>query len=334
MSTYKVHGMHCASCAAIIEKTLYKQDGVKSASVSYGSETTQIEYDKEKTTLEDLSLTLDKYGYSLTEISTQNEGSKKENPELAALRRNTLISIPLVFVAIVAMAWEILGTHLKYISPFPSEYMLPMRVMMFVAATYMLFFVGRRHLVGIARFVRYRVANMDTLVGLGTSAAYFYSITIMFFAIPLSKYFDTSVVYFDATIIVIGLITLGSYLEMRAKSHTSDTLKKLIGLQEKTACIVRSGAEQTVPVGTVVVGDTVVVKPGMRLPVDGTVLGGSSNIDESMLTGEPLPVFRDAGSDVSAGTVNTTGSFTMQATSVGADTLLAHIVQLVSDAQG
>lgn len=335
MAIYKVEGMHCASCASIIEKTLKKEEGVRSVEANFGSETARIDFDTDKTSLTTLSSALSKYGYTLKDEVGEDHGHTHEhtNTELSALRRDTYISIPLVILGVLVMGWEILGAHTTFVPMFPEMWMMPMRYIMLVAATVMLFVVGHRYLAGVGRFLRHGAANMDTLVGIGTSAAYFYSLIITIFATQLSAYLDTSLVYFDATIVVIGLITLGKYLEARAKSHTSDALKKLIGLQEKTAIVVRDGKEITVPISEVAVGDVVLVKPGMRLPVDGTIVEGNSNIDESMLTGEPIPVFREAGGLVRAGTVNTTGSFKMKADSIGKDTLLAHIVALVGDAQ-
>lgn len=333
MTTYHVHGMHCASCAAIIEKSLTAETGVRSARASYGSETVQVEFDEGATSLEALSASLAKYGYSLSEVNTSLEKHSNEDA-LGILRKNVRISVPLVVVTVLIMVWEILGAYTSAVPHFPESWMLMVRYFMLIAATFMLFVVGRRYLIGVGRFVRYGSANMDTLVGLGTGAAYFYSLTIVLFETALSPYIDTTIIYFDATIVVIGLITLGKYLEIRAKSHTNEALKKLIGLQEKTAIVLRDNREVVVPISAVMIGDMVLVKPGMRLPVDGVVCVGHSSIDESMLTGEPLPVYRAVGDMVRAGTVNTTGSFTMRADSVGADTLLAHIVQLVSDAQG
>ncbi len=330
MNIYKIKGMHCASCAAIIEKTLGKEAGVKSVSVSYGSETAQVDFDQNKTSVETLSEALNKYGYSLL----TEDSAVTENEELVELRQHTKVSLVLVAGAVVMMIVEMFGPHTNLIPMLPEEWMMPMRYVMLVAATYMLLVVGRRYLAGVSRFVRHHVANMDTLVGLGTSAAYIYSLAITLFPAQLAPYIGSDAIYFDATIVVIGLITLGKYLEIVAKSHTSDALKKLIGLQEKTAVVLRDGKEVTIPISGVVVGDQVVIKPGMRLPVDGTIVEGGSEIDEAMLTGEPIPVFRTKDQAVRAGTVNTTGSFIMRADSVGADTLLAHIVQLVANAQG
>ncbi len=331
MTTYTINGMHCASCASVIESTLRKVPGVTSATASFGSETAQIEFDTDKTSLAALSEVLVPLGYSL---STRTEVQEQTSEEERQLYLHTVTGMPLVAIATIGMGWEILGETLRLIPRVPEMLMMPMRLVLLIAATYMLFVVGRRYLAGVARFARYRKANMDTLVGLGTGAAYLYSLIVTVFAVPLAPYLDTSVTYFDATIVVIGLITLGKYLEVRAKAHTKDALKKLVGLQEKSALVIRDGQETLRPISEVLVGDTVVIKPGSRIPVDGTVLEGTSNIDESMLTGEPVPVFREPGSTVRAGTMNTTGAFLMRVDGIGSDTLLARIVQLVSDAQG
>jgi P-type Cu+ transporter len=332
MKTYTVTGMHCASCANVIEKTLSNVEGVSSVSVQYASETARIDFDDSKISVAELSALLSKFGYALHE-KKNNETDTALQEELARLYREVRVSVPLVILAILVMVWDMFGMYIRFVPDLQGTLMLVVRYVMLLAATYMLFSVGGRYVNGVMKFFWYRVANMDTLVGLGTSAAYVYSLVVTLFAGPLQSYIDTSVVYFDATIVVIGLVTLGKYLELRAKSHTSDALKKLIGLQEKTAIVVRNDLEYTVPIHEVVVGDIVLVQPGMRLPVDGTIVTGTTNIDESMLTGEPVPVYCESGSMVKAGTVNTTGFFSMRADSVGNDTLLAHIVSLVSDAQ-
>lgn len=340
MKTYTVHGMHCASCSAIIEKALRKEKGVRTVSVSYAAESAQIDFDSEETSIENLSSVVSKYGYSLSDSDEEvkhkhgHEHESETEGGLKELQRDTAVSIPMVIFTVLVMLWETVGVSTGVVPEIGEVWMSSIRYLMFAIATYMLFVVGKRYLEGVVRFIRHHVANMDTLVGLGVGAAYFYSLVVVIFTQPLSQYIDTSIVYFDATIVVIGLITLGKYLEVRAKAQTSIALKKLIGLQEKTAVVVRDGKEMVVPISNVIVGDVVLVKPGARLPVDGTVVDGSSYVDESMLTGEPVPVFREVGSLVRAGTVNTTGSFTMRAESVGADTLLSHIVHLVRDAQG
>jgi Cu2+-exporting ATPase/Cu+-exporting ATPase len=175
---------------------------------------------------------------------------------------------------------------------------------------------------------------MDTLIGIGTGAAFIYSFILGAFAGPLSGFLDVNQTYYDATIVVITFITLGKYLEAKAKLKTGDAIQKLLGLQAKTALVVRDGREIETPLEQIVAGDCIVVKPGGKIPVDGEILEGASFIDESMLTGEPVPVEKKAGDTVAAGTVNTTGAFTFKATKVGAETLLAHIIKQVEQAQG
>ncbi|NBS68655.1 cadmium-translocating P-type ATPase [bacterium] len=201
-------------------------------------------------------------------------------------------------------------------------------------ATYILFVTGTSYLQGFWRFIRRGVADMDTLVGLGTVAAYVYSFILSAFEEVLAPYVDVTATYYDVTIVVIGLITLGKYLEVRAKQKTGAAIKKLLGLQVKTAVVIRGGKEETLPIDQVQKGDVVLVKPGMKVPVDGEITEGSSFVDESMLTGEPVPVEKKIGAKVSAGTMNTMGSFYLRATGVGSETLLSHIIQLVQDAQG
>jgi Cu2+-exporting ATPase/Cu+-exporting ATPase len=231
------------------------------------------------------------------------------------------------------MGWDILA---KYgIVPEMSEtlyeffhHLLP------IFATYMLFAVGTPYLRGLWMFFRRGVADMDTLVGLGTMTAFLYSFALAAFEAPLAPYLDVSATYYDVTIVVIGLITLGKYFEARAKQKTGSAIKKLMGLQVKTAVVLRNGKEETLSIDQVQKGDLVLIKPGMKIPVDGIIAEGTSFLDEAMLTGEPLPVEKKEGDKVSAGTMNTTGAFTMQATGVGSETLLARIIALVAEAQG
>lgn len=175
---------------------------------------------------------------------------------------------------------------------------------------------------------------MDSLVGIGTLVAFLYSFIITAFEMPLKNFLNTEHTYYDVVIIVIGLITLGKYLEARAKSHTSDAIKKLINLQAKTARVIRDGKEVDVPIEEVKIGDHLRVRPGEKIPVDGVITEGESSIDESMVTGESLPVEKDVHARVIGATMNKSGSFVMQATKVGKDTMLSQIVKLVEDAQG
>ncbi|MEK9156850.1 MAG: heavy metal translocating P-type ATPase [Patescibacteria group bacterium] len=346
MDQIKAHisGMHCASCVSRIEKKIGSQIGVQSVSVNLATEEARITLDATQTDVQKLSKSIEPLGYTLhpqeheqqttdKHASGGHDHTKTSAQETETLRKKVFISIPLVIFAAGMMLWEILA---KYgVLPMFSEtleeffhHLLP------IFATYMLFTVGTPYLRGLWMFFRRGVADMDTLIGLGTVAAFLYSFVLSAFEEPLSRYLDVSATYYDVTIVVIGLITLGKYLEARAKAKTGDAIKQLLSFQVKTATIVRDGMEQTLPVDQVQKGDIVLVKPGMKVPVDGVIAEGSSYLDESMLTGEPVPTEKQPGDKVSAGTLNTTGAFTMTATGVGSETLLAHIIAMVSDAQG
>jgi len=201
-------------------------------------------------------------------------------------------------------------------------------------ATYMMFVVGRPYIAGVIRFVKRGRADMDTLVGIGTLVAYIYSFILTAFESQLMSIIDTEHTYYEITVVVIGLITLGKFLEERAKSHTSSALSQLIGLQAKDAHVIRDGKEITLSLDQVLVGDVLRVRPGEKIPVDGVITEGSSSVDESMITGESIPVDKIVGSQVIGATLNTTGTFLMSAKKIGTDTLLARITQMVEDAQG
>jgi Cu2+-exporting ATPase/Cu+-exporting ATPase len=203
-----------------------------------------------------------------------------------------------------------------------------------IFATYTLFVVGKPYLLGLFRFFRYGKANMDTLIGLGTLAAFLYSFVVSAFENVLRPYLDVEMSYYDVTIVVIAFVALGKFLEMRSKLKTGDAIQALLTLQAKTALVIRDGKEIELSLDQVVHGDVLIVKPAGKIPVDGVVLEGSSFVDESMITGEPIPVEKLIGSSVVSGTMNTTGSFTMKATKIGSETMLARIIQMVEDAQG
>lgn len=244
-----------------------------------------------------------------------------------SLKENTIISLVMISISVVIMIWELVFPMSYTISEF-FHHLLPLM------ATFMMFVVGRPYLSGLWRFIKYRRADMDSLVGIGTLVAFLYSFIITAFEMPLKNFLNTEHTYYDVVIIVIGLITLGKYLEARAKSHTSDAIKKLINLQAKTARVIRDGKEVDVPIEEVKIGDHLRVRPGEKIPVDGVITEGESSIDESMVTGESLPVEKDVHARVIGATMNKSGSFVMQATKVGKDTMLSQIVKLVEDAQG
>ncbi len=339
-----VSGMHCASCVNRIEKTLAKQPGVQDVSVNFATQEVRMNMDEHLHTLESLSKTIEPFGYTLHQSVAVHEGSQPSSSEhdharasqeeVKQLRQRVSLSMPLVVFTAAVMVWEIFSTTLTFFPPMNEVIEEFFHHLFPIIATYMLFVVGKPYLRGLWMFIRRGVADMDSLVGLGTVAAFLYSFVLSAFEGVLAPYIDVSTMYYDVTIVVIGLITLGKYFESRAKMRTGSAIKALLNLQVKTAIIVRDGKEQELPLDQVQKGDRVIIKPGMKIPVDGIIEDGHSYLDESMLTGESIAVAKQQGDRVRAGTINTTGSFIMEATGVGSETLLAHIIALVSDAQG
>lgn len=345
---FKIKGMHCASCASIIEKALKKEAGVESVEVSYGTESAKVSFDADKTSPQALSKQIEPLGYSL-EIPTAesmgmsadehaahlgiNQSKAEKLKEIAEMRTKVLSMIPLAIFSVCVMGWDILAqfhvlTPPTYVLKEFFHHLLP------IFATYALFVVGKPYLLGVSRFLRHGKANMDTLIGIGTSAAFLYSVLVTSLEETLRPYVNVDQTYYDVTIIVITFIALGKFLEARAKIKTGDAIEKLLNLQAKTALVIRDGKEQEVPAQQVVVGDVIVVKPGASIPVDGVITEGTSFIDESMVTGEPMPVEKSVGGTVVAGTMNTSGAFLFKATKVGSETLLAKIIKMVEEAQG
>jgi Cu2+-exporting ATPase/Cu+-exporting ATPase len=346
--TYKVKGMHCASCSAIIEKTFKKIEGVHSVEVNYGTETAKIAYDEAKTNSRHLSQKIEPLGYSLLLPTAEEMGmsanehsahlginqSKKEKlAESANIRIKVISALPLAAFSIFVMGWDILA-QFQLVMPASATLKEFFHHLLPLMATYVLFVVGRPYLLGFYRFVRYGKANMDTLIGIGTSVAYLYSFIITAFEEPLRQFINVEHSYYDVTIVVITFIALGKYLEAQSKLKTGDAIEKLLSLQAKTAFVIRSGKEEEIPIEQVVHGDSIVIKPGTKIPVDGKIIDGASFVDESMVSGEPMPVEKKVGDGVVSGTINTTGSFIFRATKVGSETLLAHIIKMVGEAQG
>lgn len=322
--------------------------GVHSAQVNYGTETAKVSFDDSKVSAEELSQKIEPLGYALVLPTAEEMGmspdehaghlglnqSKKEKlAELSAMKGNVVSAIPLTLFSIFVMGWEILSPF-KMIPDIPYVWREFFHHVLPLMATYMLFVVGKPYLLGVYRFFRYGKANMDTLIGIGTAVAYIYSFVVTAFEEPLRQFIDVEHTYYDVTIVVIAFITLGKYLEVRSKLKTGDAIEKLLNLQAKTALVIREGKEQEIPVSQVVHGDLIVVKPAGKIPVDGVLTVGASFVDESMVSGEPVPVEKNIGDSVVAGTINTTGAFTFRATKVGAETLLAQIIQMVQEAQG
>lgn len=347
--TYNVKGMHCASCSSVIEKTFKKVDGVHSAEVNYGTEKAKISFDPTKTNPHELSKHIEPLGYSLHVPASAeemgmsasehaahlglNQSKKEKLAEVADMKTKVLSAVPLALFAAFVMGADILSEYgvvpeMGYTLKEFSHHLLP------IFATYTLFVVGKPYLLGFYRFLRYGKANMDTLIGIGTVAAFLYSFAVSAFEDVLRPFINVEYQYYDVTIVVITFIALGKYLEARSKIKTGDAIEKLLNLQAKMALVVRDGNEVEVAVNEVKHGDLIIVKPGAKIPVDGVLTEGSSFIDESMVSGEPMPSQKKIGDNVVSGTINTSGAFTFQATKIGSETLLSQIIKMVEDAQG
>ena len=346
--TYRVKGMHCASCASIIERTVKKIEGVENIAVNNGTENAKISFDSSKTSPDSFNKKLEPLGYSLvvptaegrsmnanehTEHLGLNQSKQEKLAEIKEMKTKVISAIPLAIFSVFVMGWEILAKYnaVSQMSFTVQEFFHHLLPLM---ATYVLFVVGRPYLLGFYRFLRYGKANMDTLIGIGTVAAYLYSFAVTAFEDVLKPFINIENTYYDVTIIVITFIALGKYLEVRSKLKTGDAIEKLLNLQAKTALVIRDGKEMEISVNEVKHGDLIIVKPGAKIPVDGIITEGSSFVDESMVTGEPMPAKKKIGDNIVAGTINTRGAFTFKATKIGAETLLAHIIKMVEEAQG
>jgi P-type Cu+ transporter len=332
----KLRGMSCASCANSIEQAICNVPGVSESSVNFGAEQATVTYDPQKTNLEDIQRAVEEAGYSAFSLQEQELVTGEDDVEKAArlresrdLRRKVLtggvISIILVLGSLSAMT----GIKLPLI---PSWLSNPWLQLILTAPVQ--FWCGYSFYVNTWKALKRHAATMDTLIALGTSAAYFYSVFATLFPQFLINQGLMPEVYYETAAIVITLILLGRLFENRARGQTSEAIRSLIGLQARDARIIRNGQEMEVPIQEVQINDVVVVRPGEKVPVDGEIVDGSSTLDESMVTGESVPVKKQAGDEVIGATINKTGSFRFRATRVGKDTFLAQIVKLVQQAQG
>ena len=314
--------MSCAVCAGNVESTVQALSGVEKASVNFAAGTLTVTYNPSVITLEVMQAAVQAAGYDLIVEAEDPVAMQEEKARMhyKILRRNTIgawtLSIPLALLGMVFM-------HV----PFGNW------IMMVLALAIMIFF-GRSFYVNGVRHALKGKANMDTLVALSTSIAFLFSLfNTLCPGFWLGKGLEPHV-YYEASGVIIAFVLLGKLMEERAKNSTSSAIKGLMGLQPKTARLVTDGREEEVPISNLQVGNVVSVRPGEKIPVDGTLLQGNSSVDESMLSGEPIPVEKNAGDRVLAGTINQKGAFTMEATSVGGTTVLAQIVQMVQSAQG
>lgn len=368
-SKYDVKGMHCASCASIIKRKLTKLPGIESASVNLATETAEVKSSKD-ISLSTLNAEISPLGYELIDSSsgvgsrdldsstmvgmTSSDTTDPKSPhfghdmgpvssgankkaeklaELEKLRQKTFFVMPISIVIFTLMIWDLLAKQFGLLPALPLSMMAFNRIS-FILALPIMFWVGQPYIQGFLRFLKYKVANMDTLVGIGTLVAFTYSSILLLFP-EINLYLKAPEgLYFDVTIVVIGFITFGKYLEARSKLKTGQAIEKLLGLQAKTALVIRNGVEVEIEASELVVGDIVIVKPGVKIPIDGEIIKGDSSVDESMLTGEPLPVDKIVGDKVIGGTINKQGMFHFRATVVGEGTMLSQIIKMVESAQG
>ncbi|MBU2497164.1 MAG: heavy metal translocating P-type ATPase [Nanoarchaeota archaeon] len=323
--TIPILGMHCASCAQKIESTLKKLNGIIKANVNFATERATVEFDETINNKNEINNVIEQLGYRVIKESYHeaekivDKEKQQREKEIRTLKSlfilALLLSIP---IFLIAMPFEWLNIEIPY-----------KNIILLLLTTPVQFVVGYRFYRGAFLALKSKTANMDTLIAIGTSAAYFYSLFVVFFPNILGNN-----VYFETSAIIITFIILGKWLEAVTKGRASEAIKKLIGLQPKNAIVIRGNKEIQIPIKDVVVGDIIVVKPGQKIPVDGIVIDGISSVDESMITGESIPVEKKEGDIVIGATINKHGSFKFKATKVGKDTVLNQIIKLVEEAQG
>lgn len=321
---FPVLGMSCAACASSAESIVSQQEGVKEALVNFATGSLTVEYDTKITSVDKLQLALQSGGYDLL---LENESDQQEALEIIQAEHFKKLKNRTILALALSAPVVIIGMFFMHI-PYANE-------IMFAFTTPVVLWLGRDFFIGAWKQAKHRKSNMDTLVALSTGIAYVFSVLNMLFP---KFWIDRGMhphVYFEAAAAIIAFILLGKLMEEKAKGNTSTAIKKLMGLQAKSLTIVKSdGSEQLISIEDVTLGDRILVKPGERIAVDGVVVTGTSYIDESMLTGEPIPVEKIVGSKVFAGTINQKGSFQFEASKVGKDTLLAQIIRTVQEAQG
>lgn len=325
---FKIEKMHCVACAQIIETKISKFDEVKSIRVNYTSETAEIEYEKSEANLAKIKNKIEELGYGLARID--KNGEEKNTKEESKFKIMLVTGISLLVFGL--MIWDILSKSFLGLPKLPVM-METMNWVFLFLATVFLFWIGKTFLMGIVRFIKYGVANMDTLVGIGTGTAWLYSSLVTLFPQIRTRFGLPNETYFDVTIVVIGLVTFGKYLESRSKEKTGETIKKLLGLQAKTALVWRDKKEIEIPIEEVKLGEIVIIKPGNKIPTDGIIIEGKTSIDESMISGEAVPVDKKVGDLVIGATINKQGSIRIKVTKIGDDTVLAQIIKIVEQAQ-
>lgn len=334
-ATLKLRGMSCASCANNIETAIRSVPGVEVCNVNFGAEQASVTYDPQRTDIQAIQNAVDEAGYVASPIehdTLAEEDDEEKNARQAENRDLTrkvwvggIISIILLVGSLPAM----LGVSIPFIPTWLHNFWLQA-----ILTAPVQFWCGKTFYINAWKALKRHTATMDTLIALGTLAAYVYSLFVTIDPDFLTAQGIMPGVYYEVSAIVVTLILLGRLFENRAKGQTSEAIRKLIGLQAKTARVIRNGQEIDIPIAEVVLGDVILVRPGEKIPVDGEIIDGSSTLDESMVTGESVPVKKQVGDEVIGATINKTGSFRFRATRIGKDTFLAQIVKMVQQAQG
>ncbi len=334
--TLKLRGMSCASCAKRIEKTILSVTGVTECNVNFGAEQAVVKYEPRKTNLKQIQEAVESAGYSAYSLQDEDMMSGEDDAQKAVrLTELRNLKIKLAVAAVISILLVIgslpmmIGLHLPLIPAWLHNPWFQL-----IVTTPVQFWCGYKFYINSWKALRNRLATMDTLIVLGTSAAYFYSLFATIFPHFFVNQGLMPEVYYETAAVVITLISLGKLLESRARGQTSEAIRQLIGLQARDARVIRGGKEIDIPIQEVRINDVILVRPGEKIPVDGEVIEGNSTVDESMVTGESLPTKKLPGDEIIGATINKTGSFKFRATRIGKDTFLAQIVQLVQQAQG
>jgi Cu+-exporting ATPase len=329
-TTFTITGMSCASCANTVEKVIGRVSGVEKCTVNFAIEQATVQYNPQQTTIENIQNAVEKVGYGASVIENKKSLSEdaKHTTENQEIRLKVIVAGIISAILVIGSIPAMTGLNIPFIPMWLHNFWLQL-----VLATPIQFWCGWQFYTNAWKAFKQHTATMDTLIALGTSVAYFYSLFITIYPNFLIRQGLTPQVYYEAAVVIITLILLGRLLENRAKKQTSEAIHKLIGLQAKTARVIRDNKEIDIPIEELQISDIILVRPGEKIPIDGEIIEGNSTVDESMVTGESVAVKKQIGDEVIGATINQTGRFKFRTTRVGKDTVLAQIVQLVQDAQ-
>ena len=323
--TFPVEGLMCANCAMHTERALKNMEGVENAVCNFASLEAQVTYDPARVTPNEMAEAVEKAGYKLVVLQQQAGAENNVTENIEEMRAQNFLQAKRRTIMAVLLTTVVMIINMFFVESDPR-----LGYPLWLLATVVVFFAGRQFYINAWKQLQQRTSNMDTLVALSTGIAYLFSVFNLLFPQVLGK---DAHLYFDSSCGIITFILIGRLLEARAKANTATSLKKLMGLRPKTTTILREGRQEEIEISKVVCGDLLLVRPGEKIPVDGTVVEGSSYVDESLLSGEPVPVLKEQGSKVFEGTLNQKGSFSFRAEKVGAETMLARIIEMVREAQ-